>query len=237
MKFLLTNDDGIDAPGLAALNEAVDGAGETLVVAPFDAQSGCAHAATTDKPLRLRKFEGKRYAVEGTPADCVRVGLHRFGDDVEWVLSGINSGGNLGVDVYHSGTVAAVREAALRGIPAIAFSQYRNRTLTPEDWQRAAEWSRLVMDELLKHPPEAGVFWNVNLPSLDPGAPYPGMVYCPLDPSPLPLSYHGDEDVLQYNGVYAKRPRLTGTDIDICFRGKIAVSCIGVMEPSRTICR
>lgn len=233
MRFLLTNDDGVDAPGLQALIEAVDAAGAAIVVAPSEAKSGCGHATTTDRPLRMRQLAADRYAVEGTPADCVRVALHRFGGDVDWVLAGINSGGNLGVDVYHSGTVGAVREAALRGIPAIAFSHYRNRTLTDQDWKRAADWTRMLLEDLLHRPAEWGVFWNINLPILAPEAARPEVVFCPLDPSPLPLSFDGDGEMLLYNGVYAKRPRIRGADVEACFGGKIAVTRVSVMEPSR----
>lgn len=233
MKFLLTNDDGVEAPGLEALEKAVDGAGDSIVIAPAEAKSGCAHATTTDRPFRLLHLNGVRYAVEGTPADCVRVGLHRFPNEVDWVLAGINSGGNLGVDVYHSGTVAAVREAALRGVPAIAFSHYRNRPLTDQDWQRAAVWARFLLDELVGRPPEPGVYWNINLPILGAGAGRPEVVYCPLDPSPLPLSFDGDGETLLYNGVYAKRPRVDGADVDVCFGGRIAVTRVTVMEPSQ----
>jgi 5'-nucleotidase len=233
VRFLITNDDGIEAPGLQALIEAVDGAGSTIVVAPSDAKSGCAHAATTDRPFRLRRLGTNRYAVEGTPADCVRVGMHGFPSEVEWVLAGINSGGNLGVDVYHSGTVAAAREAALRGIPAIAISHYRDRPLTGEDWNRAAEWTRYLLQDLLGRSREKGVFWNINLPALAPQAGRPDVVFCPLDPSPLPLSFNGDGEMLLYDGVYARRERQQGSDVDVCFGGKIAVTQVRVMEASR----
>jgi len=233
MRLLLTNDDGVEAPGLQALIEAVDGAGEAMVVAPSEARSGCGHATTTDRAFRMRQLAGDRYAVEGTPADCVRVAIHRFRGQVDWVLAGINSGGNLGVDVYHSGTVAAAREAALRGIPAIAFSHYRNRPLTDQDWKRAADWTRVLLVDLLRRPAARGAFWNVNLPILAPEAACPEVVFCPLDPSPLPLSFDGDGEMLLYNGVYAKRPRISAADVDVCFGGKIAVTRVSVMEPSR----
>jgi 5'-nucleotidase len=232
MKFLLTNDDGVEAPGLEALEKAVDGAGASIVIAPSEAKSGCSHATTTDRPFRLLPLNGARFAVEGSPADCVRVGLHRFPNEIAWVLAGINSGGNLGVDVYHSGTVAAVREAALRGVPAIAFSHYRNRPLTGQDWQRAAEWARFLLDELISRPTAPGVYWNINLPILAAGAGRPEIVYCPLDPSPLPLSFDGDGHTLLYNGVYAQRPRIPGADVGVCFGGRIAVTRVTAMEPS-----
>jgi 5'-nucleotidase len=161
------------------------------------------------------------------------VAIHRFSGEVDWVLAGINSGGNLGVDVYHSGTVAAVREAALRGIPAIAFSHYRNRPLSGQDWHRAAGWARMLLKDLLQRPAEPGAFWNINLPILAPEAPGPDVVFCPLDPSPLPLGFDGDGEMLLYSGVYARRPRINGADVEVCFGGKIAVTRVSVMEPSR----
>lgn len=111
MKLLLTNDDGIDADGLHALLTAVRGLGEPVVVAPAGPQSGVSHAVTTDGPVRVEPRGDGRFAVRGTPADCVRVVLHRLCPDAGLVLSGINHGGNLGADVYYSGTVVAVREA------------------------------------------------------------------------------------------------------------------------------
>src|SRR4051794_10274275 len=109
MKFVLTNDDGIDAPGLAALLAATTrlAQSERVVVAPSEAQSGCSHRVTTDTPLIVESRGDGQFAVRGTPADCVRVALLRAAPDTEWILSGVNAGGNLGADVYLSGTVAA----------------------------------------------------------------------------------------------------------------------------------
>ena len=137
MKLLLTNDDGIEAPGLAALAEAAAGFGEIAVAAPLHAHSGCSHRVTTDGPLVVDLRADHRAAVSGTPADCVRVALHRYYPNFDWLLAGINAGGNLGADVYLSGTVAAVREAALHGRPGIAFSCYKRRELD-YDWPRVA---------------------------------------------------------------------------------------------------
>src|SRR5690606_6623275 len=107
--FLLTNDDGIDAAGLAALEQAVASLGEYVVLAPADYQSGCSHRVTTDRPLSLTALGGRRHQLDGTPTDCTRVGLSHLCPQAQWVISGINDGANLGADVYHSGTVAAVR--------------------------------------------------------------------------------------------------------------------------------
>src|SRR5262249_1922567 len=136
---LLTNDDGIDAPGIQALLEAAKGLGQPVVVAPIEAHSGCSHRVTTDEPIRVQQRSSTSYAVAGTPADCVRLALHSIAPQAAWVLAGINAGGNLGADVHISGTVAAVREAVLHGWPGIAVSQYRKRDL-PFVWTRSAAW-------------------------------------------------------------------------------------------------
>ncbi len=222
MRLLLTNDDGIDAPGLQALLDAAQQLGEPVVVAPTGAHSGCSHRVTTDGPIRVhRRPEG--FAVEGTPADCVRVALHDIAPDAAWVLSGINAGGNLGADVYHSGTIAAVREAVLHGYPGVALSQYRKRGLE-FDWRRAAAWVVPLLADLTRRPWQPGLFWNVNLPHLAPDAPDPPVVFCPLDPAPLPLNFRRDGDLWHYAGDYHNRRRSPGSDVDVCFRGHIAVT-------------
>ena len=227
MVFLLTNDDGIDAPGLAALAGAVADLGPSVWIAPHEPQSGCSHRVTTEDPLRVERRGEGRWAVEGTPADCVRVGLARFAPQAKWVLAGINHGGNLGADVHHSGTVAAVREAALHGIPGFALSQYRKRG-QEFDWQRATAWLRPLLRELLGRAWTPGAFWNINLPHLTPDAPEPQVVFCPLDPSPLPLSYRDENGLLHYNGNYHERARRPGSDVDVCFRGQIAATLLSV---------
>jgi 5'-nucleotidase len=221
-RFLLTNDDGIDAPGLGALLAGTRQLGEPVVVAPARAHSGCSHRVTTDGPIQVQS-RSLGFAVDGTPADCVRLALHEIAPDTAWVLSGINAGGNLGADVYHSGTVAAAREAVLHGIPAIAVSQYRKRGL-PVDWSRAAAWLRPLLRELTQRPWQPGLMWNVNLPHLEPDAPDPDTLLCPLDPAPLPLAYRRDGNSWHYAGEYHNRRRSPGTDVDVCFRGQIAVT-------------
>src|SRR3954463_416662 len=178
MKLLLTNDDGIDADGLHALLAAARAFGEPIVVAPAEPQSGCSH--TTSSSIRVEERGDNRFAVHGTPADCTRIGLLKLVADAKWVLSGINHGGNLGADVYYSGTVAAVREAVLHGWPGIAFSQYLRNDMG-SDWSRATSWAVRVLTDLLSRPIEPGLFYNVNLPHLDADAPEPEIVFCPLD--------------------------------------------------------
>ena len=228
MQFLLTNDDGIDAPGLDALLTAVRGLGDPVVVAPAGPQSGCSHTVTTGRAVRVEPRGAGRFAVHGTPADCSRVGLMQLAPGAKWVLSGINHGGNLGADVHYSGTVAAVREAVLHGWPGIAVSHYKRKHLD-YDWPRTATWVTRVLADLLAEPPEPGVFWNVNVPHLGPGEPDPDVVYCPMDPNPLPLSYRHEEEGLHYDGDYHNRRRTPGADVDVCFGGRIAVTKVRLL--------
>jgi 5'-nucleotidase len=223
MLLILTNDDGIDAPGLSALFRATEGLGERRVIAPVGPWSAKSHAVTTHEPFRVLRREGGWFAVEGTPADCVRVGLHHLAPGADWVLSGINAGGNLGADIHHSGTVAAAREGVLHGRPAVAISHYITRSRAI-DWDRATRWTAFVVKKLMVRTWQPGTFWNVNLPHLDPDGPVPDVFECRLDPSPLPLRFDLDGDTVQYTGDYQNRARLPDHDVDLCFRGNITVS-------------
>ncbi|MDJ0690740.1 MAG: 5'/3'-nucleotidase SurE [Xenococcaceae cyanobacterium MO_188.B32] len=223
MTIILTNDDGIDAPGIRALKQAVNG--ESIIVAPKEQHSGCGHRVTTHRPLQLQCRSPQEYAVDGTPADCTRIALTHVAKDVEWVLSGINAGGNLGIDVYISGTVAAVREAAIHGIPGIAISHWIKKPLVI-DWDIATRWTVRVLDKLRYHPLPAGSFWNVNLPHLEPGAEEPDIVFCQPSIDPLPVNYRVERDLHYYYGEYSRRGRSPNTDVDVCFSGNIAVTQI-----------
>lgn len=234
MTWILTNDDGIDAPGIAALGQAIDQ--PALLIAPLNHHSGCGHQVTTSGPIAIEKRSVSnptdhhllaRYGIGGTPVDCVRVALQHLCPSLTWVLSGINAGGNLGADIYVSGTVAAVREAALRQIPGIALSQYHRRDL-PIDWPRSTRWAKQVIAHLLAQPLPSQAFWNVNLPHLPPEAPDPAIIQCPLSRKPLPVAYRQQEQGLIYSGNYHSRDREPGSDVDICFQGNIAVTQIQV---------
>ncbi|MGL4503814.1 MAG: 5'/3'-nucleotidase SurE [Planktothrix sp.] len=223
MKIVLTNDDGIDAPGIKALGEAISG--EKIWIAPQKEYSQCGHQVTTHQGIHVEKRSEIEYAIGGTPADCIRLAVSHLCPDLSWVISGINPGGNMGVDVYISGTVAAVREAAIQGIPGISLSQYRKGG-KPVNWQRATRWANLVLNELMKHPPQRGCFWNVNFPYLEPEDPEPDMVFCKLGTQSLPINYRIEGDYFHYHGNYSDRLYEPGTDVEVCFRGKIAVSLI-----------
>lgn len=227
MRILLTNDDGVDAPGIAALRRAIGGFGPVTVVAPSEGLSGCGHRVTTELALKLNPRGDDVFSLDGTPADCVRVGVHSACPRVDWVFSGINAGGNLGVDLFISGTVAAVREGAIHGIPGIAFSQYRRRNLAV-DWDLASRLAEMVAGQLLQLPVLPGEYWNVNFPHLDPGTPIPEVVFCDPNALPLPLSFRMEGNHFHYSGDYHSRRHAPGTDVEACFGGKIAISKLRV---------
>jgi 5'-nucleotidase len=224
MHFLLTNDDGIDAEGLAALRQAFAEFGDCTVVAPHEPHSGCSHRVSDNGAIRLERRAERCFALHGTPADCARIGLSQFAPDCAWVLSGINAGGNLGNDVFMSGTVAAVREAALCGRPGIAFSHYRRTREMDWDWNRCAVWARRVFARLSGIPMRPGEFWNVNFPHLSPEVAEPEIVFCPVDVAHFELTYEAVGDGFVYRGNYHARSRTSGHDVDVCFRGEISVS-------------
>jgi|SoiMethySBSTD1v2_1073268.scaffolds.fasta_scaffold06466_9 5'-nucleotidase len=230
-KTILTNDDGIDAPGLAALYLASESLGPRIVVAPHTVRSGSGHAVTTRDPLIVTKTREGWFSTTGMPADCARVALTRLAPDAEWVLSGINRGGNLGADTYISGTVAAAREAALLGKQAIAFSQYVRSDLEI-DWSWTQRQTTRTLEQLLALPPDPTAFWNVNFPHVPLPAPDPEIVFCGLDLNPLDVGFEDGETIgedsrlMHYTGTYHGRPRARGRDVAVCFEGAIAVTRI-----------
>jgi 5'-nucleotidase len=231
MHFLLTNDDGIHAPGLAALEHAIrllPGA-TVSVFAPAMEQSQCGHRVTTREQISVTQLEERRYSVEGTPADCVRIALYAFAIRPDFVISGVNAGGNMGQDLHISGTVAAAREAAFHGLPAAAFSHYLIRDLAL-DWPRGTEWTHDILPELLAQPLRDGEFWNVNYPHLPAGrTEMPARIPCHPCRAPLKVSYETTRrgptlTGHRYTATYASRPVEENSDVAVCFGGKIAVS-------------
>ncbi|MAG34514.1 MAG: 5'/3'-nucleotidase SurE [Deltaproteobacteria bacterium] len=229
MRCLLVNDDGIEAPGLAALERLAGEIGEVVTVAPGRQYSACGHQTTTKEPIPVAEVAPGRFRVSGTPVDCVRLGLTALAPKPGIVLAGINPGGNLGVDLVMSGTVAAVREAALLGLPAIAFSHYLSG---PPDWDLAITRLRPVLLDLLARPAAPATFWNVNLPHPPSDDPTLPVVHCAPDDRPLQIAFERNGDTYRYTGNYHARPRTPGRDVDVCFGGKIAVSRISTASPS-----
>ena len=166
-RFLLTNDDGIYARGLLALYQELSRDAECLIVAPEVEQSAVGHAITIARPLMVRKarkngnFLG--YAVAGTPADCVKIGLGELaGGPVDLVVSGINRGANVGINILYSGTVSAATEAAILGVPSLAISL---DTHEEADYSAAARFARKMAAFFLENP-LPNVALNVNVPAV-----------------------------------------------------------------------
>lgn len=171
MRILLTNDDGIHAPGLKVL-EAIAAAlsDDVWVVAPSEEQSGAGHSLTLTRPIRVRRHAERRYAVAGTPTDAVMMALARIMADAkpDLILSGVNRGANLAEDVTYSGTVSAAMEGALAGVRSIALSQAYAREgqgdIVPFDAARA--WGERVLRPLLDAPLAPRTLVNINFPAI-----------------------------------------------------------------------
>ena len=167
-RVLISNDDGINAPGIKLLEQIVKPlAREVWVVAPESEQSGAAHSLTLHHPLRIRKVSGRRFAVDGTPTDCVLLGVNELMKTrlPDIVLSGINRGGNLGEDVTYSGTVAAAMEATLLGLPAVAISLVLDPGSAPK-WETARQWVPELLSRLITRSWPKNVLINVNIPDV-----------------------------------------------------------------------
>ena len=166
--ILLTNDDGIEAPGLRKLHEAIAQIDKVVVVAPETEQSAMGHGITLSKPLKVRKVIEKGeffgYGVSGTPADCIKIALTTLlSEKPRLVISGINHGGNLGTCVVYSGTVSAATEAAIMGFPAIAVSL---NTLENPDFSAAASFIRFFAPKVIEKGLPERVSLNVNIPAV-----------------------------------------------------------------------
>ncbi len=164
MIILISNDDGIHAPGLAALAEGLAPLGKVMVVAPDRERSAVGHAVTLHRPLRLRQVRENWYSVDGTPTDCVHLGIHGLLQcPPDLLVSGINSGGNLGDDLTYSGTVSIALEGCLFGVPSLAVS-----LVAREGFQfgPASSIARTMAEAVIEHGLRPGIFLNVNVPNV-----------------------------------------------------------------------
>jgi 5'-nucleotidase len=222
--ILITNDDGIDARGLSALEEALGSLGELWVVAPDSEQSAVSQAITLRLPVRVRRRGERRFAISGTPTDCVYVALNHLIDRVDICVSGINHGANLGDDVIYSGTVAGAIEATLVDVPSIAVSLAAYRDL---DFGASAAVARRLAEQVIEHGLPRGVFLNVNVPrgaDADTEAVvcklgrrnYGRVVEEKLDPRKRPYYWLG--------GAELGFDDLPGSDCNIISEGKISVT-------------
>ena len=173
MRILLTNDDGINAPGLYVLEKiAAQLSDDIWICAPSEEQSGAGHSLTLNRPVRLREHAPKRFSVTGTPTDAVTMGLKKvLPGPPDLILSGVNRGANLGDDVTYSGTVSAALEGALAGIRSIALSQVYTREDIGENvsFSAAEAWGAKVIGPLLNEPFASRTLVNVNFPPLAAG--------------------------------------------------------------------
>src|SRR5437868_1185257 len=198
MLILLTNDDGIRHPGLVAMYRELTALGEVHVVAPETVQSATGHGVTLSTPLLTDRvtveetFTG--IAVDGRPADCVKLAAAKLLPRApDLVVSGINAGANVGINVLYSGTVAAAIEAAFLGLPAVALSLYL-RSEIPADYTRAAALSRRVIEQVLEGGLRAGQVVSVNLPPLRPNEQPTGVRVVRQCARPWPDTYEERKD-------------------------------------------
>jgi len=173
--ILLTNDDGIDAAGLAVLREALAGLGDILIVAPQKQCSATSHTVTIFKDMAYRRVEHDGvlwgHSLDGMPPDCVKLGVLALAPrKPNLVISGINPGGNVGNNILYSGTVAAAREGAMLGIPSMALSLHCNRTVDKVlHYETAAQWALKLAPMVLQRGLPPGVILNINVPNLPAG--------------------------------------------------------------------
>lgn len=167
MRILICNDDGIYAPGLMALHQALEGLGEIRVVAPYGEQSAVGHAITLSDPIKIKvvrpngAFEG--HAVFGTPADCIKLAVNVLLDrPPDMIISGINLGPNAGISVIYSGTVSAATEGTILGIPSMAISL---ATFNHPQWAAAGAVARRLAQEIMRRGLPSDVLLNVNIPN------------------------------------------------------------------------
>lgn len=168
-RILVTNDDGINAPGLKVLERIAKSLSRDVwIVAPEMEQSAAAHSLTLRRPLQVRRLSSRRFAVDGTPTDCVLLAVNHIikRRRPDLVLSGVNRGGNLGEDVTYSGTIAAAMEATLLDIPSIAMSQVRQHGGHPVKWSTAETHGPDIVRRLVSVPWPHGVLMNVNFPNV-----------------------------------------------------------------------
>ena len=164
VRILVTNDDGIHAEGITALENALREIGDVFVVAPASEMSGAAHSLTLARPLRIRQIDERHWTVDGTPTDCVLLALNQILTTEQMpniCVSGINHGPNLGDDATYSGTVAGALEATILGVPGLAFSLVSSRT---HDFTESAKIAKILTQKALADGIPKGTLLNINVP-------------------------------------------------------------------------
>ncbi len=229
-RILISNDDGIEASGIKALERIAHAISDDVwVVAPESEQSAAGHSLTLRRPLRIRKLAKQRYAVDGTPTDSVLLAVNKIMKEIrpDIVLSGVNRGGNLGEDITYSGTVAAAMEGTLMGIRSFALSQVVSPD-QPVKWATTEAWAAKVIKKLCGQPCPANVLMNLNFPDV-PAKKVKGVVLARqgkrkigdqiserIDPRGLPYIWIG--------GQRTEDRSEAGTDLFAIFEGFVTVT-------------
>mgnify|MGYP001579952051 CR=1 FL=1 len=230
MKILISNDDGFRASGISFLREELSKSNHVVTIAPDQERSSCGHGITLGDPIRVEKVSEDIYSCSGYPADCILIGVGNICKDnkPDLVVSGINHGANLGQDRYYSGTIAAAREAAFRGIPSIAVSLVTQNIKDIEYFNTAAEFvARLVDQNIQELIPKNSVL-NINVPNL-PAAEIGGVKYTSLG------FQNYSEEVIEridgrgktyywVGGTYRGYEQIEGSDCVEVYKGFISVS-------------
>ncbi|TKB26182.1 5'/3'-nucleotidase SurE [Desulfopila sp. IMCC35006] len=161
--ILITNDDGVHSPGIAALQQAMEGLGQTIVIAPDRDNSAVSHSLTMNRPLKIQKLADNFYTVNGTPTDCVALGLKKIlRQPPDLLVSGINAGTNLGDDISYSGTVSAAIEGTMYGVPSMALSVGGK---PPYDYRAAMQIAVCMAEKILRNSLPENTLLNINIPS------------------------------------------------------------------------
>jgi 5'-nucleotidase len=232
VRILITNDDGVHYPGLASLEKiARELSDDVWVVAPETDQSGVSHSLSLSNPLRLREVGPRRFAVRGTPTDCVLMGVRHVMDaKPDLVLSGVNGGQNVAEDVTYSGTVAGAMEGTLLGVPSIALSQAYGRVGRKDIlWRCAEAHGAGVIRKILELGLPKGVLANVNFPNREPTQ-VEGLVVTRQGERPgelLRVEERADGRGFPYYWLNFGRPKIEpgeGTDLEALAAGKISVT-------------
>ncbi|MFY9235288.1 MAG: 5'/3'-nucleotidase SurE [Fimbriimonadaceae bacterium] len=236
MRILVTNDDGIRAPGLVSLVDVAREFGEVKIVAPDHERSACGHSMTLRDPLRATPVDWnglEAFEVNGVPVDCVNIGLTlAWPEGCDLVLSGINNGPNLGFDVTYSGTVAGAMEGCINGIRSIAISMASFVTGAPYHYETGSIWLRENFEMLISPPSKPLTFLNINIPAVDfpeiNGHKVVGMgqrVY--QDRVEMRTDPWG-RDYYWQGGVVVMDPAQVGTDVNAVSEGFVAITPVSL---------